>query len=270
MSQKRIIITGATGGIGTALVETYAKADVEFLLLGRDRDRLATLASIASAAGASETTHSIDVRDTHAMISAIEEFAAKGRVDLLLLSAGVKSGNSQGIEPEAELARVFDVNVLSAIQVVQTVLPHMRAAKRGQIALFSSLAAIAPQADILSYSASKAAIRAYGVALRRELLGSGVSVHVVLPGFVDSPMTDRHLGRTPMKLTAKRAAERIKSGLERGHSTIFFPRTLVWLVRAQNLLPAPLADRIDAVFRAQIVPDDDDVRAQMQDENEGS
>ena len=84
---------------------------------------------------------------------------------------------------------------------------------------------------------------------------------MVTPGFIDTPMTDRHLGHTPMKVSAERAARIIRQGLARNRSYITFPWLLAVLIRIENLLPAILADRIDRAFRAEIVPDKDEKSA---------
>lgn len=261
MNSKRILITGATGGIGAALVREYASAGVDFLLLGRDPVRLAEAAETAKAAGASVTTRQLDALDSAGFAKSVGEFCKSGVIDIAILAAGVKTGNVGGVEPPDQAARVLDVNLKAVVEQTETLLPYLMAQGHGQIVVFSSIAAMAPQPDLLSYSASKAGLRAYGVALRRALRGSGVSVHVISPGFVDTPMTDRHHGPTPMKITATRAARVIRRDLEKGRALIAFPTALVLLVRLQNLLPPAISDLIDRAFRAEIVPDDDETKA---------
>ena len=266
MTPQRIIITGATGGIGRALVREYARPGGEFLLLGRNNKALNAACDDAEKAGAKATSANIDVTDHDRMEAALGQFHDDGGVDLLLLSAGVKVGNRDGIEPVEQLERVLSVNLTASMRHAQAVLPHMQARMKGQIVFFSSLSALSPQPDLLSYSASKAALRNYAVALRRSTRGTGVTIHVVTPGFVDTPMTDRHLGHTPMKISAERAAKIIRRGLARGRTHIAFPLFLVFLVRLQNLLPPAIADGFDRAFRADIVPDDDE-RAMIEREN---
>ncbi|MCG6884788.1 MAG: SDR family NAD(P)-dependent oxidoreductase [Silicimonas sp.] len=264
MTATRIIITGATGGIGRALVREYARPGTSFLLFGRNGENLAAAQHDAEQAGAIAETCAIPATDYDDMANAMLAFDASDPVDLVLLCAGVKTGNRGGVEPPEHLDRVLAVNLTAPIRHAQAILPRLRERDRGQIAFFSSLAALAPQADILSYSASKSGLRAYAAGLRRDLIGTGVSVHVITPGFVDTPMTDRHLGHTPLKISAERAAVLIRRGLSRGQAYITFPRLLVLLVRLQNLLPVAIADRIDRNYRAEIVPDGDEADGQSQ------
>ena len=258
MTPQRIIITGATGGIGRALVREYAQPGVELLLFGRNSEALSAACDDAEKAGAKVTAANVNVTEHERMEAALRQFHEDGGVDLVLLSAGVKVGNRDGIEPVEQLERVLSVNLAASMRHAQAVLPHMLERQKGQIVFFSSLSALSPQPDLLSYSASKSALRNYAIALRRSTRGTGVTIHVITPGFVDTPMTDRHLGHTPMKISADRAAKIIRRGLARGRTHIAFPLFLVLLVRLQNLLPPAIADGFDRAFRADIVPDDDE------------
>ncbi len=265
MTPRRIVITGATGGLGRALVREYAGTAADFLLFGRDDARLEAARIDAEAAGARAVAVAMNVTDTNAMGAAIRRFEEDAGVDLVLLAAGVKVGNEGGVEPTGQMERVLAVNLTATMHQVQVVLPLMKDRGRGQIALFSSLAALSPQADLLSYSASKAAVRAYAGALRRCLRGTGVTVHTITPGFVDTPMTDRHHGPTPFLVPADRAARIIRQGLSKGRTRVSFPLVLVLLIRLQILLPVSLGDFIDRRFRAHIVPDQDEQTSQSRE-----
>ncbi|MCV6593666.1 MAG: SDR family NAD(P)-dependent oxidoreductase [Silicimonas sp.] len=257
---RNIVLTGASGGLGRALSARLAAPGRRLLLFGRDADRLEAAADLARGRGAQVQCARTPLEDHDAFATEITRFEAEAPVDLFLANAGVKCGNQDGIEPAAHLRRVIEVNLTATALSVQTVLPGMRARGRGQVALVSSLAAVSPQGTLLSYSASKAGVAAYATALRRVCAGSGVSVHLIQPGFVDTPMTDRQLGPTPFKITAEAAARRICRGLERNKPRIAFPHRLVWLIAAEKLLPTWLADRAARGFDGQILPDADEAQ----------
>jgi short-subunit dehydrogenase len=141
------------------------------------------------------------------------------------------------------------------LNTLDPVLPAMLERRRGQIALMSSLAAAAPLADMPAYSASKAAIRAYGTSLRRWLGPRGLAVSVVCPGFVTSAMSARHRGYKPFEVPMDRAAARILRGLARREAYITFPWPLTLLTWLGNRLPPALSDRAVAGFAAEIEPD---------------
>lgn len=252
-------MTGATGGIGKAIIRAYARPEVEFLLLGRDPVQMAAIVLSARENGAAVTQHVLDVREHDRFEFVLNEFQHEGPIDLAILAAGVKSGNNCGKEAPGQAKRVIDVNLQAVVFQVETLVGPMVERGRGQIALFSSIAALDPQSDLLSYSATKAAIRAYAAALRRAIQGSGVTVHVITPGFVDTPMTQRHRGRAPFLISAEAAASKIKRGLDRGEKYISFPFSLLILARINSFLPPALSDRLSLLFRAEIKPDKDEI-----------
>jgi len=254
---KSVVLTGASGGLGIALAARLAAPGRHFLVMGRDMARLTQAQQAVHQAGATAELAQLDLRDFEKTRATVEDFDARHPIDLLIINAGVKAGNAAGIEPSAEFQRVIAVNLTATINLIQSALPAMERRQSGQIAIISSLAAISPHADLLSYSASKAGLAAYGTALRRALRQSGIDVSVVLPGFIDTVMTKRQRGPTPLLMSADTAAGIIVRGLARNKSKIAFPKLLIGLSWLMERLPAPLADRISDGFRADIDPDDD-------------
>lgn len=255
---ESIVLTGASGGLGLALTDALAATGRHMLLAGRNAERLGQAERIARAKGAIPELLTIPLTEPENFAAALAEYDRRHPIDLLLLNAGVKTGNRDGAEPLDQTGRVIGVNLVAAFHAVQAVLPGMRARGQGQIALLSSIAALSPHADLLSYTATKAALRAYGVALRRNLRQTGVHVSVITPGFIDTPMTDRQIGPAPMMISSGRAARLIGRGLSRGSANITFPLALCLLIRLENLLPKAVGDRIDRHYRAEIRPDPDE------------
>jgi short-subunit dehydrogenase len=133
------------------------------------------------------------------------------------------------------------VNMMATMATVQVVVPFMRQQRQGQIALISSLAAWYGLPITPAYSASKAAIKNYGEALRAPLAADGIEVSVVLPGFVSSAMSRTVPGPKPFLMTADRAAQLIIKGLAKKKGRISFPFPLnlgCWLLA---LLPASIS-----------------------------
>ena len=142
------------------------------------------------------------------------------------------------------------------LNTVEPLLPRFIARRAGQVALTSSIAALRPQPDLPSYSATKMAVRGYGVALRGWLREFDVGVSVIFPGFVTSPMSLRHRGAKPFEISAERAAGIIVRGLERRAAIIAFPLPLAILATLGMLIPPVIADWFENGFRAYVVPDD--------------
>ena len=242
-----ILITGASGGLGASLARVYAARGRQLLLHGRDPDRLASICAQCEAHGAEVLPLTFDVRETDATVQILRTVSARHPIDLAIVNAGVTHRIGDGEELESpEIAReVLAVNLEGALATIAGVLPAMRARGSGQIALVSSLAALRGLPQAPTYSASKAALKAYGEALRPWLAPQGIAVNVVLPGFIDTRMTseDWH-GPTPGLISAERAALLIQRALARNRAQIAFPRRLALGLRLLALLPQGLAARV--------------------------
>jgi short-subunit dehydrogenase len=208
--------------------------------------RLAKLCSDCEAAGARTLALRFDLRDAPAVQQELRSLSQREVIDLAIVNAGVTRAIGAGEEVESwETAHeILSVNLDGALATVAGVLPAMRRRASGQIALVSSLAAYVGLPRTPIYSASKAALKAYGEALKGWLAPQGVAVNVVLPGFVDTPMTDGFRGPKPGLMSAERAAQIIRKGLERNQARIAFPRSMAWGAQLLTLLPLALALKI--------------------------
>jgi short-subunit dehydrogenase len=249
---RNIAITGASSGLGRALALEYAAPGIALALIGRDAARLGEVAALAERKGASVRVAALDVRDSNAMRSFLTAFDEAAPIDCLIASAGVTMVTPEpgGVEDLAKSRDLFDVNLNGAINTIAPIAPRMRARRSGQIALFGSIAAFAPPPDSPSYAASKAALVAFGLATRALYHADNVSVSVVCPGFVDTPMTGSYTSAKPFLITADDAARRIRRGLERRRAIIAFPFPLYIAARGQQFLPFWLQAKIMLAFRA--------------------
>ena len=228
-----VLITGATGAIGAALAEAYAAPGVELVLQGRDPARLGEVAARCQAQGAQVRTRVVDLADAAALAGWLRELEARAPLDLVIANAGLNIHAGPEGERWEEVEALLAVNVRSTLALVQAVLPGMRRRGKGQIALVSSLAAWFGLPVMPSYCASKAALKAYGEALRGGLAGEGIQVNVVMPGYVDSAMCRAMPGPKPLLWSAGRAARTIRRGLARNQARISFPFPLnlgCWLL----------------------------------------
>lgn len=241
-----ILITGATGGIGSALAELYAAPGTTLILLGRSEPGLAGVASRCREKGSRVDTHRLDLRDRAALSRLLGEICTAERVDLAIVNAGINTniGTDGSGERWDAVEELLEVNVVATMATVHAVLPAMRARGCGQIALISSLAAYYGLPLTPSYSASKAAIKVYGEALRGWLAPEGIRVNVVMPGYVESKMCREMPGPKPFLWTAERAARVIRRGLAADRPRISFPFPLnlgCWLL---SVIHPSIAQRI--------------------------
>jgi short-subunit dehydrogenase len=255
--QERVyIITGASSGIGRALAIALAGPGAVLGLLGRDAARLAATAEACASRGASVHVMSADVRRRDELRATILQFDSKHPVDCVIANAGVSVGTSPAgdIESEDETFALFEINLAGALATALPLIPLMRERRHGRIVFVSSIAALAPLPDAAAYSGSKAALLAYGLAMRERLRDDGVKVNVVCPGFVTTPMAADYLGWKPFEISPDDAARRILRGIKRDRAVIAFPWPLVLAARFQKMLPEALRRLGSSAFRFRIAP----------------
>ena len=239
-NDDQVIVTGASSGIGSALARRLAADGRRLVLVGRDVERLAATADDCRSLGAMDVrTVALDLRDRTLFGDVVCEIEREGPIGLFVACAGILSGrrDGQAIESAESTHTVLDTNLLATVDAVNAVLPGMLGLGRGQVLLVASLAAFAPLADAPAYSASKAGLLSWGLAMRDALVGRGVTFTVACPGYVTTPMTARHIGRQPGRIDAAAAAERILDGLSRKRTIVAFPFLLGWLSRLALLAP---------------------------------
>ena len=243
MTLKHVLITGATGAIGSALALEYAQPGRTLTLHGRRVDRLEQVAGQCRAKGACVHVRSLELRDRQALRLWLAEVCAKSVPDLVIVNAGIITAigaGNEGEKPEDAEALV-EVNLLAAMATLDGVLPYMRVRGSGQIALMSSLAGYFGLPVMPTYCATKAALKSYGDAMRGWLAPEGVRINVIMPGFVESPLCDVVLGPRFFKWAPPKAARAIRHGLERDRARISFPFPLNLGMWGLSALPACLA-----------------------------
>lgn len=243
---RSILITGGSSGIGAALALAYAQPGTRLALTGRNAERLETVASSCRAAGAEVTCAAFDIAQPEKLGAWIAEVDRSGSLDLVIANAGMTGGHREpGTEETlADVERMMSVNFAGACTTIHAVIPAMRHRGHGQIALMSSLAAIRGLPYSPAYCASKAALKAYGEALRGLLRPAGIEVSVILPGFVETPLSNHVQGPKPLMMGPERAAQIIRNGLARGRARIGFPFLLDFGTRIMAALPAALVDPV--------------------------
>lgn len=239
---KSILITGASSGIGEALALEYAAAGVRLALGGRSEKRLARVADACRAKAATVDTITLDVADEHAMRQWIERADSQAPLDLVIANAGISGGTSGGGEADAQARRIFDINITGVLNTVLPAIPGMRSRGIGQIAIMSSAASFRGFPGAPAYSASKAAVRAYGEALRGSLRADGIKVSVICPGFVRSRITRVNKFKMPLLMDADRAARIIRRGLAADRGRIAFPFPTYFTAWLAGALPPSLTD----------------------------
>ncbi|HEX3122687.1 MAG TPA: SDR family oxidoreductase [Rhodanobacteraceae bacterium] len=179
-----VLITGATGGIGSAIARQLAEGGAIVVLAGRDAEKLKSLASDLAYTRARIRHIAADITapgmPAALVARALEQVDA---IDILINCAGVQNFGFFADEAVTDTAALFHVNTVAPIALINAVLPHMLARTSGQIVNVGSIFGSIGFPCFASYSASKFALRGFSEALRRELTGTGVGVTYVAPRF---------------------------------------------------------------------------------------
>ncbi|HJQ33455.1 MAG TPA: SDR family NAD(P)-dependent oxidoreductase [Pyrinomonadaceae bacterium] len=244
-TQKVVLITGASSGIGRALALELGKRGARLGLTARREAELLGVAEEVVRAGGEALALPADVRDPEAIKSAATRVREKwGRVDVLVANAGMSTTTSATKLDAAEAGDVISINVLGVVNSVAAVLPDMLKRGSGHLVAISSLASYRGMPKSSAYSASKAAVSTFFESLRVDLRKSGIDVTVIHPGFIRTPMTEGRKKKLPFLLEADDAACRIIKAVERRARTYAFPWQLASLVRVIRHMPGALYDRL--------------------------
>lgn len=245
MPGLRVVITGASSGIGAALARYYAGRGATLALLARRGDQLKRLAATLPA---ESFFYPLDVTDAAALAEVAADFVVRvGPPDRVIANAGISVGTlTQEAADLPVFERVFAVNVLGLVNTFSPFIDPMRAAGGGTLAGIASVAGVRGLPGSGAYSASKAAAIAYLESLRGELRGSGIKVVTVAPGYIRTPMTDVNEYRMPFLLEVDDAAQRIARVIEAGRSYAVVPWQMAIVSRLMRVLPNAVFDALVA------------------------
>lgn len=228
------LVTGATSGIGRAIVQALAGSGYQVLALGRNAGQLAELSALP---GVSAIEADVTDRAT------LQRIVAQHPVDVLVNNAGVLSTRAafQDIDP-GDIDRMLDINLKAPLHLAREVLPGMIARGRGHLFFIGSSAGRTAHPNAAVYGASKAGVSLFCDALRCDLLGSGIRVTEIAPGRVQTS-----LYRTAI------SADALHAELYEGYESIQ-PQDIAQLLLAALNMPAAVdVSRLEVFPTAQAV-----------------
>ena len=261
----RVVITGASGGLGLALARHYLEGGAIVAALAR---RGELLQALAAEFPDRFFCYALDVRDAPAVQDAASDFIARaGCPDVVIANAGVSTGTlTEYAEDLDAFQQVMDINVLGMVKTFQPFIAAMRANSSpevvqagnprsgcshkgrlgGVLVGIASVAGFRGLPGASAYSASKAAAISYLESLRVELHNSGVKVVTICPGYIRTPMTANNPYSMPFMLDAGEAAARIARAIERQTAFTVIPWQMGLTGYALKLLPRWLYGRLFA------------------------
>ena len=233
LAGTRVLITGASSGIGAATARALAGSGARLVLTGRDRDRLEGVA--AQTCGQAVTC------DVSTGLAELAERA--GPVDVLVANAGAGWAGPFARMPPDTLGELVEVNLTAAMRLTRLLLPGMIKAGRGHVGFVASIAGAVGVGDEAVYSATKAGLAVFAEALRHEVRPAGIGVSVVFPGVVGTPFFDRrgapYTRRRPVPIPPERVARAIVAAILHERDESYVPGWLRLPARLRGAAPGP-------------------------------
>ena len=225
MAPKTILITGASSGIGAALARAYARGGVTLLLWARDQARLDEVAGECRALGAVVETQAFDLRDAAGFAAGLAAADSATPIVLAIFNAGLGGSAPADVfaeTPDAAQA-IAEVNFVAPVTGASVIADAMARRGAGHIVLVGSIAESFPLPMAPTYAATKAGLRMFAQSLDIRMAKHGVTVTLVSPGFIDTPMSRQVTEPKPFLMNADTAAKIIARGIARRARTIVVP-----------------------------------------------
>ncbi|WP_374374592.1 SDR family NAD(P)-dependent oxidoreductase [Dongia sp.] len=234
MNKRHWWITGAGSGIGRELARLAVSEGDRVTISGRRRDALIETADDHAAMA----VQPLDVTDPAAVDAAIDTIERlTGPIDVAVLNAALYQQMDTPDFDRDVIRRLHETNVMGVVNCLQPLLLRMQARGSGRIVIVASVAGYRGLPKAAAYGPTKAALINLAEALRPSAEAAGITLQIVNPGFVETPMTAVNRFPMPFLLTPEKAAARIMAGTHGNRFEIAFPWTFVMLLKLARLLP---------------------------------
>ncbi len=237
---KRIWLIGASTGIGASLAQLLAQRGARLAISARNPDKLDALAErIAALQPAHQAlTLPLDIGDAQQLEQARDQLLTSWQeLDMVCLLAGAYQPVRAWQLDNAKIQQMIGTNVIGTMQATAAVVPQLLKQHHGTIAIVVSVAGYRGLPQALLYGASKAALINFTETLHLDLAAQNISVYLINPGFVETPLTAGNEFEMPALIKPEQAAQEIVRGLERDRLEIHFPKRFTYALKFMQILP---------------------------------
>jgi len=221
----KILITGASRGIGRNLAKYYKSKGYEIYGIARDEEKLKEIC---------DNYFKCDLSNLDE-VSEVSKKLSEIKFDIIILNAGISTPHSKDFPPIEAFKKVFDVNLLS----IHALLEYIDF-KDSKLIFISSLASLLGAPTSLAYSASKRALNSYA----ESLYFAGVDVRLILPGFIKTDMTKGHTFNMPFLMDLDTATKKIVKIIQKDNFFNPFPLRFYYIIKLFTLIPNNLKRKI--------------------------
>ena len=243
-SPSSLLLVGGTSDIAVATARRYLQErPLRVIVAARESERRSAVAEELRTAGATVEVVDFDAEDPGSPKRMVAEAAAGGDIDVAVVAFGQLGDQQQlAVDPEA-VSALGQVNYVAPVVVGTVLANHLRAQGHGVIVALSSVAGERARKSNFVYGSTKAGLDAFYSGLADSLVGTGVSVLVVRPGFVKSKMTEG-LPDAPLATTPEAVAEAIVTGVRKGRHTVWVPGAMRFVMSGLRHTPRAIFRRL--------------------------
>ncbi len=241
----KVVITGASSGIGRGLAKKYADISSVLYLLARNESELLKLKQELGRDGLEIVVVAVDVSDFDALRTECDKICADNdKIDMVIANAGISSEHKAQLYDFLDFKKIIDTNLLGIAAMFDIFARKMSAQGHGKLVAVSSLASFVAFPTSIAYSASKRALNSFMDSMRLLLEPKNIKVVNIQPGFIKTPLTDKNNFKMPFLMELDASVEKIFKAIQKDKKEYAFPFLFAFAAKNLSRLPTAIRDKI--------------------------